>query len=77
MRSPKTIGTLGIVVALLPYAGVPGAWYRPAVLVCGLVISFLALRMFISRTSHTVNHTMQLPFDQSSEQEAETIPHAP
>lgn len=63
MKSAKSIGALGIVVALLPYAGLPGAWYRPMVLVIGLVIAFLALRTFFKPLPHIPERTMSLPFD--------------
>lgn len=66
MKSAKSIGALGIVVALLPYAGLPGAWYRPMVLVIGLVIAFLALRTFFKPLPHISDHTMSLPFDSVS-----------
>lgn len=63
MNAPKTIGTLGVIVALLPYAGMPGAWYRPMVLVLGFVIAFLALRVFFQKTPRVHDRTMNLPFN--------------
>lgn len=64
MNSAKTIGTLGVIVALLPYAGLPGAWYRPIVLLVGFSIAFLALRVFFQKTQHEQHdHTMKLPFN--------------
>jgi hypothetical protein len=66
MKSAKIIGTLGIIVALLPYAGIPGAWYRPMVLVAGAAIAFLALRTFFKPLPHVPDRTMSLPFDSLS-----------
>lgn len=76
MQSAKTIGTLGIIVAVLPYAGVPGAWYRPLVFICGLSIAFLAFRVFFVRTESADTKTMRLPFEKTRAVNTESDLHA-
>lgn len=44
MKNAKTILALGLIIAVLPYIGVPSAWYRPFVFLGGVVITLLALR---------------------------------
>lgn len=76
MQSAKTIGALGIIVAVLPYVGIPGAWYRPLVFVFGLGIAFLALRVFFVRTESADTKTMRLPFETAHVVNTESDTHA-
>lgn len=66
MQHSKTIGILALFIALLPYAGVPGAWYRPVVFVFGLVIAFLAFRSFFKIQQTGDSRTLELPFGQDA-----------
>jgi len=76
MQSAKTIGTLGIIVAVLPYIGIPGAWYRPLVFMFGFGIAFLALRVFFVRAESADTKTMRLPFEKTHVVNTESDIHA-
>ncbi|QSH39050.1 hypothetical protein JXR01_01920 [Candidatus Kaiserbacteria bacterium] len=53
MKHTKTIVTLGIIVALLPFLGFPSSWKNIMFLILGAGIAALAFRMYTETRTKT------------------------
>lgn len=55
MRNIKTILVLGILVAVLPYTGLPNSWKSYSLLILGSLIAILSFRILLQERNKLSN----------------------
>ena len=74
MKEVKTIISLGIVVALVPFLGFPSSWKNIVFLLLGLGIALTAFRLYlVARSVEELEESEHASFQQSAIPDTEMV----